>query len=95
MSPVKASYPGVYIEEIHSSVKVIPGVGSKRAAQTKMLPSKLIAGGYKIVQSHIESGGLSLLLGKGSEHVLVRMSQYHEGSSVDGHLIVTFAAKVP
>jgi hypothetical protein len=94
MSPANVGYPGIYVEETRSSVKVIPGVTRKSRAQTKMLPSKLIAGGYKIVQSHIESGGLSLLLGKGSEHVLVRMSEYHEGSG-EGHLIVTFAAKVP
>ncbi len=95
MSPVQVSYPGVYLEETRTSVKVIPGVSTKSRAQSKMRPSKLIAAGYKIVQSHIEPGGLSLLLGKGSEHVLIRMADYREGGNVDGHLVVTFAAKVP
>jgi hypothetical protein len=95
MSPAQTSYPGVYVEETRTSVKVIPGVGRKAAVRKKMLPSKLIAAGYKIVQSHIEPGGLSLLLGKGAEHVLIRMSDYRDGSSVEGLLVVTFAAKVP
>ena len=96
MSPAKISYPGVYVEETHTSVKVIPGVRTKSKVATKMLPSKLIAAGYKIVQSQIEPNGLSLLLAKGVEHRLVRMSDYRDGSgSVNGRLVVTFAAMVP
>jgi hypothetical protein len=95
MSPANVSYPGVYVEETRTSIKVIPGVG-KNTAQPKVLPSKLLASGYKIVQSKIESGGLSLLLGKGKEHVLIRMSEYREGSDpVNGKLVITFVAKVP
>jgi hypothetical protein len=96
MSPANVSYPGVYVEETRTSVKVIPGVGTKSKAQPKVSPSKLLASGYKIVQSQIESGGLSLLLGKGAEHVLIRMSEYREGSDpVHGRLVITFVGKVP
>jgi hypothetical protein len=95
MKKPTVTYPGVFIEERHTSVKVIPGVSTSVASATHMNPSALIASGYKIVATQIETGGMSLLLGKGAEHVLVRMAEYREGGSVDGHLVVTFAAKVP
>lgn len=91
----EVSYPGVYIEETRTSVKVIPGVATQGVAQSKMSPSTLLAGGYKIVQSHIEPGGLSILFAKGNDHVLVRMVDVREGNSTDGKMVVVFAGKLP
>jgi hypothetical protein len=96
MSPAKITYPGVYVEETRTSIKVIPGVSTRNKAAIKVSPSKLMAAGYKIVQSQIEPGGLSLLLAKGAEHRLVRMSDYRDGTNpVNGKLVVTFVATVP
>ena len=102
MTGPDVTYPGVFIEETHSSVKVIPGVpvstsklNPKKLAATKLTPKKLLAAGYKIIETSIQSTGLALLLGKGSDLVLVRMTDYRDGSSVEGQLVVTFAAKVP
>ena len=89
------SYPGVYLEETRTSVKVIPGVGTKTRAGVRTRPSALLAKGYKIVEANIQSGGLDLLLGKDSNLVLFRMAEYREGSSAEGGLVVTFTAKVP
>ena len=99
MSPVQPSYPGVYLEETRSTVKVIPGVKSKipqsATLKKKLLPSALLAQGYKIVKSQIEPGGLALLLAKGTKHLLVRMTDVRSANSVQGHLVVTFVAPVP
>jgi hypothetical protein len=96
---VKISYPGVYLEEIPAKVRNIPGVSTSTsgysASAKKRLPQSLIASGYKIVEAKIESGGLALLLAKGKDHILVRMSDVREGGGVEGRLIVTFVAKVP
>jgi hypothetical protein len=93
---VTHSAPGVYIEETRTSVKVIPGVATSTGShQSKTSPSALIAAGYKIIATSIESGGLALLLEKGADHVLVRMTDYRDGTSVEGHLLVTFVGKVP
>ena len=89
------SYPGVYVEETRTTVKVIPGVDTKTPASSHMRPSALLAKGYKVVEASLQSGGLDLLLGKGGELVLFRMAEYREGSSTEGRLVVTFAAKVP
>jgi len=90
------SYPGVYLEELPSGVKTIPGVGkSARAGSRKLRPQALIAGGYKIVEAKIEPGGLALLLAKGKDHILVRMTDVREASGVEGRMVVTFVAKVP
>jgi hypothetical protein len=91
-SKAAASYPGVYIEEIRTSVKVIPGVG---ASQPAVIPSALIADGYEVVEASIQPGGLALLLGKGADLVLFRMVDFREGGSIEGQLAVTFSAKVP
>ena len=96
MAKPTTSYPGVFIEETRTSVKVIPGVKTDTTAiASKSLPSALLASGYKIIDTNMESGGLVLLLGKGDDLVLVRMSEYREGSSVEGQLVVTFVGKVP
>ena len=98
MSPVPTTYPGVFIEETRTNVKVIAGAVTKLrkdAMQKKMLPSGLIAQGYKIIQSQIEPGGLALLLEKGTKHLLVRMTDVRNGNSVQGQLVVTFVAPVP
>jgi hypothetical protein len=97
MTEPEAKYPGVFIEETHTTVKVIPGVSTSPSGivSTKMTPKKLLAAGYKIIDTSIQSGGLALLLGKGADLVLVRMTEYRDGSSVEGQLVVTFAAKVP
>jgi hypothetical protein len=90
------TYPGVYIEEVKTTVKVIQGVSTPvthTVEHTK--PSVLIADGYKVLETRIEPGGLSMLFGKGSEYILVRMIDYREGSSTDGHMVVTFAGKLP
>ena len=57
-------------------------------------PSTLAAQGYRIVEASIEPGGLALLMGKGSDLVLIRMQQLREGGGTDS-LVVNFAAKVP
>ena len=93
MAKATIRYPGVYIEETRSSVKVIPGVGGSTGSKTS--PGKLLASGYKVVEADIGSGGVALLLGKGSDLVLVRMSEYREGSSVEGQLVVTFVRRIP
>jgi phage tail sheath protein FI len=96
---VPLSYPGVYIEEIRSTVKVIRGVetsvGSITGVVSKVTPSSLLAAGYQIVETKIEQGGLAILFGKANEHVLVRMSDYREGNSIEGHMVVTFVGKLP
>ncbi len=95
MSP-EFRYPGVYVEETRTSVKVIPGVktGADKVDQ-KWHPSALVKNGYKIIETKIESGGLALLLAKGKDYVLVRMTDYRDGNSVEGRMVVTFAAKLP
>jgi hypothetical protein len=95
MAKPTVSYPGVYVEETRTTVKVIPGVGITPPGESKHFPSALLANGYKIIQIDIGSGGLALLLQKGSDLVLVRMSEYREGGSVEGQLLVTFVGKVP
>jgi hypothetical protein len=96
MSPPKITYPGVYVEEIPTGVKVIPGVKTTAdKVDQKWLPSALVKNGYKIIETKIEAGGLALLLAKGKDHVLVRMTDYRDGSSVEGRMVVTFAAKLP
>ena len=95
MAKPTISYPGVYIEETRTSVKVIPGVNTDNSAASKVTPNSLLRAGYKIVETQIEPGGLSMLFGKGKEHVLVRMSDYRDGSSAHGQMVVTFAAKLP
>ena len=93
--PVQRSYPGVFVEEVRTSVKVIPGVEtSTSAVSSQGAFSDLLRRGFKIVHTQIESGGMALLLAKGKEHVLVRMSDYRDGSSVEGHMIVTFIGKL-
>jgi hypothetical protein len=91
---VTPTYPGVYIEEIKTTVKVIPGATSGTVAST-ITPSHLLGAGYKIVETQIEPGGLAMLFGKGAEHVLVRMTDYREGNSTEGHMVVTFVGKLP
>jgi hypothetical protein len=89
-------YPGVYVEETRTSVKVIPGVKTTAGNDDqKWHPSALIKNGYKIIETKIEAGGLALLFAKGKDHVLVRMTDYRDGSGVEGHMVVTFAAKLP
>ena len=95
MAKPTVSYPGVYVEEIRTTVKVIPGVSTSTTGASKTFPSALLANGYKIIETNIEPGGLALLLGKGNDLVLVRMSEYREGGSVEGQLVVTFFGKVP
>ena len=92
-SPV--SYPGVYVEETRTTVKVVSGVKTKPPTSSKMLPSAFLAKGYKVVEADLQGGGLDLLLGKDSELVLFRMAEYREGASTEGRLVVTFAGKVP
>jgi hypothetical protein len=87
-------YPGVYVEETRTTVKVIPGVAIDADA-SQITPSRLLGAGYKIVQSRIEPAGLAILFGKGAEHILVRMSDYRDGSTTDGHMVVTFTGKLP
>jgi hypothetical protein len=87
-------YPGVYVEETRTTVKVISGVATDADA-SKITPSGLLGAGYKIVQSQIEPSGLAILFGKGAEHILVRMSDYRDGGSADGHMVVTFTGKLP
>jgi hypothetical protein len=70
-------------------------VGSITGVASKVTPSSLLGSGYKIVETQIEPGGLSMLLGKGNEHVLIRMSDYREGNSTEGHMVVTFVGKLP
>jgi hypothetical protein len=92
------SYPGVYVEETRTTVKVIPGMSTGNGASkvaSKVTPSSLLAAGYKIVETKIETGGLAMLFGKGNEHVLIRMSDYRDGNSTEGHVVVTFTAKLP
>jgi len=90
------SYPGVYVEEIKTTVKVIAGVATTTdGAASKTKPSALIAAGYKVVETKIEPSGLSMLFGKGKDHILVRMTDYREGSSTEGRMVVTFAGKLP
>ena len=89
----EVSYPGVYVEEVRTTVKVILGATTTTASKTK--PSALIAAGYKVVETKIEPSGLSMLFGKGKEHVLVRMTDYRDGNSTEGRMVVTFAAKLP
>src|SRR5437870_13304321 len=72
----EVSYPGVYIEETKTKIKVISGVATGVAS--KVTPSGLLGAGYKIVETQIEPGGLSMLLVKGTEHILIRMSDYRE-----------------
>jgi hypothetical protein len=88
-------YPGVYVEEVRTTVKVIPGVSTTTRGASKTLPRALLASGYKIMETKIESGGLALLLGKDNDLVLIRLAEYREGSSVEGQLVVTFVGKVP
>ena len=95
MAKPTINYPGVYVEERRTTVKVIPGVSTATPGASKTFPSALLASGYKIIEASIESGGLALLLGKGNDLVLVRMSEYREGGSVEGQLVVTFVGKVP
>ena len=95
MAKPTTSYPGVFIEETRTTVKVIPGVRTTSPVESQQVPSALLASGYKIIETSIESGGLALLLQKGTDLVLVRMSDYREGSSVEGQLVVTFVGKVP
>jgi hypothetical protein len=97
MSPnAEFRHPGVYLEETPANVKVIPGVEtSTGAVAQKWHPSTLVGRGYTIIETKIESGGLALLLAKGEDRVLVRMSDVRDGSGVEGQLVVTFAAKVP
>src|SRR5262245_7248490 len=93
--PVEHSYPGVFVEEIRTSVKVIPGVDtSTGTVSNKKSLRALLNRGYRIVHTHIEAGGMALLIAKGREHLLVRMSDYRDGSSIDGHMIVTFIGKL-
>ena len=89
------TYPGVYIEETRTTVKVIPGVDTKTLVSSGMRPSALLAKGYKVVEANLQSGGLDLLLGKDTDLILFRMAEYREGSSTEGRLVVTFAGKVP
>jgi hypothetical protein len=89
------SYPGVYVEEIRTSVKVIPGVAVPGAAASQVTPSGLLGAGYKLLETQIESSGLAMLFGKDNEHILVRMTDYREGSGIDGRMVVTFVGKVP
>ena len=35
MSPAKITYPGVYVEETRTSIKVIPGVSTRNKAAIK------------------------------------------------------------
>ena len=95
MTDSQVSYPGVYIEEVRTSVKLIPGIGNRTGVAATTKPSGLLAAGYKIIQTQIEPGGLAILFGRGNEHVLVRMSDYREGNSTEGQMLVTFAAKLP
>ena len=95
MAKPTTSYPGVFIEETRTTVKVIPGVSTTPPIESNHVPSALLASGYKIIETSIESGGLALLLQKGTDLVLVRMSEYREGSSIEGQLVVTFVGKVP
>jgi len=95
MAKATVSYPGVYVEETRTTVKVIPGVDTKAPASSRMRPSAFLTKGYKVVEANLQSGGLDLLLGKDSELVLFRMAEYREGSSIEGRLVVTFAGKVP
>jgi hypothetical protein len=90
---VTPSYRGVYIEETSTKIRVISGVTTGVAS--KITPSGLLDGGYKVVQTQIEPGGLAMLFGKGNEHVLIRMSDYREGNSTEGHMVVTFVGKLP
>ena len=95
MAKATVSYPGVYVEETRTTVKVIPGVKTKPPASSGMRPSAFLAKGYKVVEADFQGGGLELLLGKDNDLVLFRMAEYREGSSIEGQLVVTFAAKVP
>ena len=95
MAKPTIQYLGVYVEETRTTVKVIPGVSTTLPSESEHFPSALLASGYKIIETDIESGGLALLLQKGSDLVLVRMSEYREGGSVEGRLLVTFVGKVP
>ena len=90
-------HPGVYIEETRSSVKVIHGVDTttRGAVQSTVTPSGLLGAGYKVVETRIETNGLSMLFGKGNEQILVRMTDYREGGGIDGHMVVTFVGKLP
>ena len=91
--PTEVTYPGVYVEEVRTTVKVISGATTATASKTK--PSALIAAGYKVVETKIEPSGLAMLFGKGKDHVLVRMTDYRDGNSTEGRMVVTFAAKLP
>jgi hypothetical protein len=95
MAKATVSYPGVYVEETRTTVKVIPGVDTKTPASSRMRPSAFLAKGYKVVEADLHGGGLELLLGKDNDLVLFRMVEYREGSSTEGQLVVTFVAKVP
>ena len=94
MAKATISYPGVYVEEIRTSVKIIPGVQTDADA-SRITPSGLIASGYKIVETQIEPGGLAILFGKDADYILVRMTDYRDGGSADGHMVVTFTGKLP
>ena len=89
---VTTSHPGVYVEEIKTTVKVIAGVSTTTSQVT---PSGLLSAGYKIVETRIDPGGLAILFGKESDHILVRMVDYREGNSTDGQMAVTFVGKLP
>ena len=69
MAKATTSYPGVFIEETRTTVKVIPGVSTTPPAESQYAPSALLASGYKIIETSIESGGLALLLEKGTDLV--------------------------
>ena len=76
MAKPTTTYPGVFIEETRTTVKVIPGVSTTPPVESQQVPSALLASGYKIIETSIESGGMALLLQKGTDLVLVRMSEY-------------------
>jgi hypothetical protein len=89
---VTTSHPGVFVEEIKTTVRVVPGVST---APSQVTPSGLLSAGYKIVETQIDPGGLAILFGKETDHILVRMVDYREGNSTDGRMAVTFVGKLP
>ena len=93
MAKATIRYPGVYVEETRTTVKVIPGVATDADA-SRITPSGLIGAGYKIVETQIEPSGLAILFGKGADCILVRMSDYRDGSA-DSRMVVTFTGKLP
>jgi hypothetical protein len=56
------TYPGVMVEEVRTSIKVIPGVDTSVGDGPR--PSQLLKDGYEIVETSTEPGGVSMLLRK-------------------------------